>query len=79
MARGSLERLTTIWKANFNHLLDRMEDPEKMVRQFVRDMEDEVDKAARAAASALPTPSASVLYARCCFILLAPISRESPS
>ena len=53
MARGSLERLTTIWKANFNHLLDRMEDPEKMVRQFVRDMEDEVDKAARAAASAL--------------------------
>ena len=53
MARGSLERLTTIWKANFDQLLDRMEDPEKMVRQFVRDMEDEVDKAARAAASGL--------------------------
>ena len=50
MERGSLERLTTIWKANFNQLLDRMEDPEKMVRQFVRELEEEVDKAARAAA-----------------------------
>ena len=53
MERGSLERLTTIWKANFNQLLDRMEDPEKMVRQFVRELEEEVDKAARAAASGL--------------------------
>ena len=53
MASGRLERLTTICKANFNHLLDRMEDPEKMVRQFVRDLEDEVAKAARVAASGL--------------------------
>ena len=53
MASGRLERLTTICKANFNHLLDRMEDPEKMVRQFVRDLEEEVAKAARVAASGL--------------------------
>lgn len=53
MARGSIDRIGAIWKSNINELLDRMEDPEKMVRQFVRDMEEEVDKAVRAAAGAM--------------------------
>jgi phage shock protein A len=53
MARGSLDRIAAIWRSNINELLDQMEDPEKMVRQLVRDMEEEVNKAARAAAGAM--------------------------
>ena len=45
MAKKSLDRLVNIWKSNVNDLLDKMEDPEKMVRQLVRDMEVGVDHA----------------------------------
>ena len=45
MAKKSLDRLVNIWKSNVNDLLDKMEDPEKMVRQLVRDMEVGVDQA----------------------------------
>jgi phage shock protein A len=45
MAKKSLDRLVDIWRSNVNDLLDKMEDPEKMVRQLVRDMEVGVDGA----------------------------------
>ena len=43
MAKGTLGRLGDIWRSNINELLDKMEDPDKMVRQIVRDMEGAVD------------------------------------
>ncbi|NLE76684.1 MAG: PspA/IM30 family protein [Chloroflexi bacterium] len=40
-----LDRLSTILKSNINDLLDKAEDPEKMIYQLLRDMEEEHDKA----------------------------------
>jgi len=45
MAKKNLDRLVDIWRSNVNDFLDKMEDPEKMVRQLVRDMEVGVDQA----------------------------------
>lgn len=42
---GAIERITTIWKANLNEVLDRIENPAKMVDQIVRDAERAVDQA----------------------------------
>ena len=42
---GAIERIATIWKANLNEVLDRIEDPAKMVDQIVRDAERAVDQA----------------------------------
>ena len=42
MAGGSIGRIADILKANVHDWLDRMEDPQKLVRQVVRDMEDAV-------------------------------------
>lgn len=53
MAKGTFGRLGDIWRSNVNELLDKMEDPEKMVRQVVRDMEDAVDRAVEALARAV--------------------------
>ena len=53
MARNSIDRITDIWKSNVNELLDRLEEPEKMARQLVRDMEEEVDRAAASVAAAV--------------------------
>ena len=39
---GMLERFTSIIKANINELLDRAEDPEKMVDQYLRDIQDDL-------------------------------------
>jgi phage shock protein A len=50
---GSIDRLIAIWKAHFNEALDQLEDPEKMARQLVRDMEVAVDKTTAAVAGAL--------------------------
>lgn len=50
---GSIDRLIAIWKAHFNEALDQLEDPEKMARQLVRDMEVSVDKTTAAVAGAL--------------------------
>ena len=49
----SKDRIAEIWKSNINDLLDSLEDPEKMARQFVRDMEEEVDQAAASVAAAV--------------------------
>ena len=53
MAKGTFGRLSDIWRSNVNELLDKMEDPEKMVRQVVRDMEGAVDRAVEALAKAV--------------------------
>jgi len=50
---GSIDRLIAIWKSHFNEALDELEDPEKMARQLVRDMEVAVDKTTAAVAGAL--------------------------
>lgn len=37
-----LERVTTLLRANLNDLIDRAEDPEKMLKQLVLDMENQL-------------------------------------
>lgn len=44
MAKSTFGRMADIVKSNVNELLDRVEDPEKMVRQMVRNMEDAVER-----------------------------------
>ena len=53
MAKGALDRIATIWKSNLNEVLDRIEDPIKMVDQIARDVEDAVDQAIAALAAAM--------------------------
>lgn len=36
------ERITRLVSANINHLLDRAEDPEVMIKQLIRDMEENI-------------------------------------
>ncbi|MFH1571291.1 MAG: PspA/IM30 family protein [Gemmatimonadota bacterium] len=43
MSKSAFGRMADIVKSNINELLDRIEDPEKMVRQMVLDMEDSVN------------------------------------
>lgn len=42
---GILERISTIIKANINDLLDRAENPEIMLEQYIRDLESGVNEA----------------------------------
>jgi phage shock protein A len=42
---GILDRIATVIKANINDLLDSAEDPEKMLDQYIRDMEAGVREA----------------------------------
>ncbi len=37
-----LERVTTLVRANINDLLDRAEDPEKMIKQYILDMQNQL-------------------------------------
>src|ERR1700744_4018203 len=37
-----LERVGTLLRANLNDLIDRAEDPEKMVKQIILDMENQL-------------------------------------
>lgn len=53
MAKGSFARMTDILKSNISELLDRAEDPEKMIRQMVRDMEEAVAKATASVGTAV--------------------------
>lgn len=43
MVKTTFGRMADIVKSNVNELLDRIEDPEKMVHQMVRNMEEAVD------------------------------------
>ena len=42
---GIFRRLSDLLKANVNDLIDRAEDPEKMVKQIIIDMQQELTKA----------------------------------
>ncbi|MCS6999929.1 MAG: PspA/IM30 family protein [Bacteroidota bacterium] len=46
-------RIADIFKANVNDVLDRAEDPEKMLKQMVLEMEESVNKATLAVAQAI--------------------------
>jgi phage shock protein A len=50
---GIFARVTDIFKANINDLLDKAEDPEKMIKQMVIEMEEAVSKATTAVGSAI--------------------------
>lgn len=50
---GIFGRLADIVKANINDLLDRAEDPEKMIKQMVIEMEEAVNKATLAVGQAI--------------------------
>ena len=42
---GVFQRLSDLLKSNVNDLIDRAEDPEKMVKQIIIDMQKELSKA----------------------------------
>lgn len=42
---GVFKRLSDILKSNINDLIDKAEDPEKMVKQIIIDMQEELNKA----------------------------------
>ncbi|MDB5078988.1 MAG: hypothetical protein JWP00_912 [Chloroflexi bacterium] len=42
---GILDRISTILRSNINSALDRAEDPEKMLDQIIRDMNDAIEQA----------------------------------
>ena len=46
-------RVSDIFKANVNEILDRMEDPEKMVKQKIIEMEEALVKATSGLAKAM--------------------------
>lgn len=48
---GILDRMSTILRANINDLLDKAEDPEKMLEQLLRDMEGQIAEARNAVAT----------------------------
>ena len=45
MVKSTIDRIAGIVKSNVNELLDQIENPEKMVRQMIRDMDEAVDAA----------------------------------
>ena len=52
-----LERFSTIIKANINDLLDRAEDPAKMMDQYMRQLMSDLADVKRETASAQKTPT----------------------
>lgn len=50
---GILDRFTSIIKANINDLLDRAEDPEKMVDQYMREMTESLAEVKEATAGVM--------------------------
>jgi phage shock protein A len=48
---GILDRVSTILRANINDMLDKAEDPEKMLEQILRDMESQIGEARNAVAT----------------------------
>lgn len=53
MARGIFSRMADIIKANVNELVTRAEDPEKMIRQMILEMEEAVNKATASVGTAV--------------------------
>ncbi len=52
---GFLSRFLDVFRSNVNNALDRAEDPEKMIKLMVLEMEESVEKANHALASAMGT------------------------
>ena len=50
---GIFDRMTDIFKSNVNDALDRMEDPEKMLKNMIIEMEEALTKATSALAKAI--------------------------
>ncbi|HPD33616.1 MAG TPA: PspA/IM30 family protein [Bacteroidota bacterium] len=50
---GIFSRISDIFKANINDMLDKAEDPEKMINQMVLEMEESVNKTTLAVANAI--------------------------
>ena len=50
---GIFSRIGDIMKANVNDLIDKAEDPEKMVKQIIRDLQQEVAKSTQALGKAI--------------------------
>ena len=50
---GIFSRLSDIFKSNVNDLIDRAEDPEKMVKQIIMDMDQELQKSTAALGKAV--------------------------
>ena len=50
---GFFDRITDIFKANVNDILDKAEDPEKMIKQMVIEMEESVNKSTLSVAQAV--------------------------
>ncbi len=50
---GLFSRITDIFKANVNDALDKAEDPEKMLKQMVLEMEESINKTTLAVAQAI--------------------------
>ncbi len=50
---GMFSRISDIFKANVNDALDQAEDPEKMLKQMVLEMEESVNRATLAVANAI--------------------------
>jgi phage shock protein A len=48
---GILDRVSQLVRANVNDMLDRAEDPEKMITQILRDMQENIGEARQAVAS----------------------------
>src|SRR5947209_20569557 len=42
---GVLDRISTIMRSNINDMLDKAEDPEKMLDQIIRDMASAIEEA----------------------------------
>ena len=53
MAKGIFSRMADIIKANINDLINRAEDPEKMIRQIILEMEEAVNKATASVGTAV--------------------------
>ena len=53
MAKGMFARMTDILRSNLNEALDRAEDPEKLIRQMIREMEEAVNKATASVGTAV--------------------------
>ena len=53
MANSTLDRIGDIVRSNMNELLDRLEDPEKLARQLLRDMEVAVEQAVESVSRAI--------------------------
>ncbi len=50
---GFLDRMSRVFRANVNDMLDRAEDPEKMLDQIIRDMEQAIKDAKEQVAEAI--------------------------